>query len=118
MGLRCDYGAVPRLISFPFRLDATGSVASVEQDSDPEIDEQIAVAMLTRPGERLTVPTFGVNDPAFDGFLLSALQRHCLDFGPPVEVKAISSNRLTEGREQIVINWDRQAEGYRAVPTL
>ena len=107
-----------RLISFPFRLDATGAVASVEQDSDSEIDEQIAVAMLTRPGERFTVPTFGVNDPAFDGFLLSALQRHCIDFGPDVDVTTVETNRKTEGREQVVINWERRsADEYRAVPT-
>jgi hypothetical protein len=108
---------VPRLISFPFRLDATGAVASVEQDTDPEVDEQIAIAMLTRPGERVTVPSFGVNDPAFDGFVLSALQRQCLDFGPKVSIKAVSTNRMTEGREQIVINWERGPEAYRGVPT-
>lgn len=108
---------MPRLISFPFRLDPTGSVATTEQDSDGEIDEQLAVALLTRPGERIVVPTFGVNDPAFTGFLNSALQRHLLDFGPTVDAEIISTDRTAEGRERVVLNWTRAGDSeYRAVP--
>lgn len=106
---------MPRLISFPFRLDANGAVATVDQGSDAEIEEQIAVAMMTRPGERITVPTFGVNDPAFTGFLLSALIRQVTDFGPRVTVENVSVNRLDEGREQVVVKWTRVDE-IREVP--
>lgn len=106
---------MPRLISFPPRLDGSGAFATVDQGSDAEIDEQIAVAMLTRPGERITVPTFGVNDPAFDGFLAAALSRQCTDFGPKVTVRTVSVNKLEEGREQVLIDWVR-IDGYREVP--
>lgn len=106
---------MPRLISFPFRLDANGAVATVDQGSDAEIEEQIAVAMLVRPGERITVPTFGVNDPAFNGFLLSALIRQVTDFGPRVTIENVSVDRLTEGREQVVVKWARVDE-IREVP--
>jgi hypothetical protein len=106
---------MPRLLSFPFRLDGSGSMASVDQGSDTEIEEKIAIGMLTRPGERITVPTFGVNDPSFNGFMLPALTRHCLDFGPDVNIRTVSINRLTEGREQVVIDWER-SDGFLEVP--
>lgn len=106
---------MPRLIAFPFQLDPTGSVATVEQDSDAEIDQQIALAMLTRPSERIQSPTFGVADPAFAHFAVGALQRHCDDFGPDVDVTTVSTDRTNEGREEVVINWTRRDE-TREVP--
>ena len=104
---------MPRVISFPFGLDATGAIASVEQNSDAEVDQQLAVAMLTRPGERITVPTFGTADPAFAGFQLAALQRHCLDFGPDVTVTAVDTKLLDGDREHVTLRWERPgaAEG-------
>lgn len=106
---------MPRLISFPFRIDPTGSIATVEQDGDAEVDEQIALAMLTKPGERIQAPTFGVADPAFVRFAVGALQRHCDDFGPEVDIVTVSTSRPAEGREEVVINWTRRDE-TREVP--
>lgn len=104
-----------RLISFPFRLDPTGSIATVEQDGDAEIGEQIALAMLTRPGERIQAPTFGVRDPAYVGFELGALQRHLNDFGPRVEVGTVSIKPTAENTERAEISWRRRDE-IREVP--
>lgn len=104
-----------RLISFPFRLDPTGSVATVEQDGDAEIGEQIALAMLVHPGERIQAPTFGVRDAAFVGFELGALQRHLNDFGPQVEVTTVSVDRAASTTERVEISWRRRDE-TREVP--
>lgn len=101
---------MPRVIAFPFQLDPTGSVATVEQDSDAEIDQQIALAMLTRPGERIQVPNFGVADPAFVGFQAGALQLHCDDYGPEVEIINVKTSRPADGREEVVINWVRNED--------
>jgi hypothetical protein len=101
---------VPRLMSFPFRLNQAGAIATVDQGSDTEVEEHIALAMLTRPGERITVPTFGVADPAFSSFQLGALQRHCLDFGPNVDVTAVNVSFLSEERESVSISWRRHGE--------
>jgi hypothetical protein len=98
---------MPRLISFPFRLDGTGAIASVEQDTDAEIEQQLAVATLTRPGERITVPTFGVADPAFARFLTGSLQRHCLDFGPNIQIKEVRAKLTPEDTEEVAIEWNR-----------
>lgn len=104
-----------RLISFPFRLDPTGSVATVEQDGDADIGEQIALAMLTHPGERIQVPTFGVRDAAFIGFEVGALQRHLDDFGPNVEVSSVSLSYTAADKERAEISWIRRDE-VREVP--
>lgn len=106
--------AVVRVISFPFRLDGTGSVASVPQDSDQYMEEQIALALLTRPGERIQVPTFGTADPAFARFQVSALQRHLLDFGPEIDVKSVAVDRTVEGQERVVVDWQRSERNVRA----
>lgn len=102
-------------MSFPFRLDATGAIATVEQGSDTEIDEQIALAMLTRPGERVQAPTFGVADPAFVGFQMGALQRHLNDFGPEVDVITVMKRARVDGREEVVINWKRRDDTQEVI---
>lgn len=96
-----------RVLSFPFRLDPSGVAATVEHGSDPEIDELLAVAALTAPGERIQVPTFGIDDPAFVGFELGNLQRHLLDFGPDVTVTTVHVARRADGREEVSIAWTR-----------
>lgn len=95
-----------QLLSFPFRLDATGAIAGVEQNSDAWVEECIAIAMLTRPGERDQVPAFGVADPAFSVFQVSSLQRHLIDFGPDITITEVTVEPLTEGRERVVVAWE------------
>lgn len=104
-----------RVISFPFRLDLNGSVATVQQDSDTEIEEQIALAMLTRTGERIQVPTFGVADPAFVGFAAGNLQRHLDDFGPRVDITTVEVGHDVEGRERVAVDWQHR-DVTREVP--
>ena len=96
-----------RVLSFPFRLDPSGMAATVEHGSDAEIDELLAVAALTSPGERIQVPTFGVDDPAFVGFEVGNLQRHVIDFGPDVTITGVDIARRADGREEVSISWTR-----------
>lgn len=96
-----------RVLSFPIRLDRTGAIAGVEQGSDVWIEECIAQAMLTQPGERDLVPAFGVDDPAFALFQVAALQRHLADFGPEITVTSAEVQESTDGKERVVIDWVR-----------
>jgi len=96
---------------FPFQLGPGGAVATVEQDSDQDIENLIAVACLTRPGERSQAPSFGIADPAFTGWELQALERHCLDFGPAVNVNSVVVNRTSDvngDREMVTVSWERK----------
>lgn len=97
-------------MSFPFRLDTTGAIATVEQNSDAWVEECIAIGMLTRPGERDQVPAFGVADPAFSVFQVSSLQRHLIDFGPEVTITEVKVEPLTEGRERVVVAWEYDSD--------
>ena len=96
---------------YPFGLGPGGSVATVEQDSDRDIENLLAVACLTRPGERHQCPTFGIADPAFIGWEQPALERHVLDFGPNVNVSSVVVERTSDirgDRERVSISWDRR----------
>lgn len=96
-----------RVLSFPFRVAPSGVAATVEHGSNAEIEELLAVAVLTQPGERILAPTFGIADPTFDGFELGNLQRHVLDFGPRVTIAAVEVARRGDDREELKIEWRR-----------
>ena len=96
------------LMSFPFRLTPGGTIATVEQGSDTYIEEQLAVALLTVPGERTQVPRFGCNDPAFAGFEVGDLTRHVTDFGPDVEIAEIGARHRGDDREELTVTWTRR----------
>lgn len=96
---------------FPFQLGPGGTVATVEQDSDRDVENLLAVACLTHPGERTQAPTFGIADPAFTGWELPALERHVLDFGPDVAVSSVVVSRTSDvlgDREVVSISWERK----------
>lgn len=93
---------------FPFRLAPHGSVLAVPQDSDRDLENLIAVAVLTRPGEREQCPTFGIADPVFSGWERPSLERHLLDFGPEVDVGDVSILRRAGDREEVTVAWERR----------
>jgi hypothetical protein len=96
------------VLSFPFRITLSGTAATVEHGSDAEITELLAVAALTTPGERIVVPTFGVDDPVFIGFDVASLQRHCNDFGPDVTITSSRRTQRADDREELTVNWERR----------
>jgi len=77
------------------------------------VEECIAMGMLTRPGERIQVPAFGVNDPAFASFQVSSLQRHLIDFGPPITITEVKVEPAREGQERVTVSWRRADAGQR-----
>jgi hypothetical protein len=94
-------------MAFPFRLDASGTVATVEQNTDVEIEQQLALALLVAPGERIQVPAFGCADPAFAGLELTALRRHLATFGPEVEVQQVGTAQWGDDRQRVTVQWSR-----------
>jgi phage baseplate assembly protein W len=80
-----------RILSYPFRLGAGGTVAVVDQDSDAAQVEQLAVLVLTRTGERGAVPDFGLRDPAFRGVDVSELVGAVARWGPPVRLVDVTA---------------------------
>lgn len=79
-----------QILSFPFRLLANGSAATVEQNSDEGDREGVAQLVLTRVGERPLVPGFGLPDPAFAGFEVTQLAAGLAIYGPPVTPSSVT----------------------------
>lgn len=94
------------LISYPFRLSPAGSVMTVEEGSDAQLAQELAVAILTRRGERPLVPNFGIADPAFIGFEDDALRLHLELFGPPVELTDVEVKFVSETTQDVVVRFD------------
>jgi hypothetical protein len=97
--------AVP-LIAYPFRLSPSGSVVTVEEGTDEQHAHELAVAVLTRTGERPLVPDFGTADPVFVGFDNEALRLHVDLFGPPVDITAVAVTFVDDSTQSVVIEFD------------
>lgn len=93
------------LIAYPFRLSASGAVATTEQGTDAQLAEELAVAMLTRTGERELVPDFGLDDPVFAGFDEDALRLHIELFGPPVTIQSVHAEYVSDTVQDVVIEF-------------
>lgn len=97
--------AVP-LIAYPFRLSASGNVVTVEEGTDEQLAQELAVGVLTRAGERPLVPDFGIADPTFMGFDEEAMLLHVDLFGPPVTVARVEVRWTDEQTQSVVVEFD------------
>lgn len=94
------------VISFPFRIDATGTIATVEQDSDECAAEQIAALLLTRIGERPLSAEFGVTDMAGQGLDASELAAAVATFGPDVTLQDIAVDEVGDGVQRVAVTFE------------
>jgi hypothetical protein len=80
-----------RVLSFPFRLAANGSVVTVEQDTEQANAEELGTLLGTLLGERPLVPDYGVDDSTFgeldEGAVVAAVEL----FGPPVTIESVET---------------------------
>ena len=54
-------------LAFPIKLAGDGALATVAQDSDADIVQSVQLLLRTRPGERRSIPDYGLPDPVFAG---------------------------------------------------
>jgi phage baseplate assembly protein W len=75
----------------PLRLER-GHLATVEQDTDEELAQAVAVILGTLRGERVVVPEFGVTDLAYrqDELSVTELTAAVQRWDPRCEVVAIT----------------------------
>lgn len=93
------------LIAYPFRVDPGGEIATVEAGSDEQLAQELAVAVLTRTGERSLVPGFGIADPAFIGLDEDALRLHIDLYGPPVDLERVDVAYLSDTAQDVVVHF-------------
>lgn len=92
-----------RVISYPFRLALNGDAATVEQGSDEHHAELIALAVLTRPGERELVPEFGASDPVFDRLSIGDVTATVSLYGPLVQIEDVQTRQVSETVQEVDI---------------
>lgn len=94
------------VLSFPFRIDPQGQVAVTGYGTVQEVDEAIAVTVLTMMGERPMYPTFGIPDPAFAGLAPGDIQVALDTYGPPsVQITSVDQEALNETQAVAAVRW-------------
>lgn len=58
---------MPKHLALPIRVAANGGLLALEQDGESEIAQSVALLLSTQPGERRSVPDYGLPDPVFGG---------------------------------------------------
>ena len=95
-----------RVLAFPFAITRGGRIATVEQDSEEEITQQLAMLMLTRPDERPLTPGYGMPDPAFEGIDPLLLAAAAEEFGPAVEISDVDAVDRGDGTQDVTIHYE------------
>ena len=100
------------LISFPFRLTGAGAVATRDDGTEDYYGDELAMLVMTLPGERELVPTYGM-DVAFNEVDVNELQTQVEVFGPPVQIVSVT-NKFVSSTDLDVTIYYRQVplEGY------
>lgn len=94
-----------QLLSHPFRINARGSAVTADDTSAEYCAQRLTILLGTQPGERIMVPMFGVNDPAFEGFTTQALNIQVSMFRIPVQIENIKRSYLNDAQENVVIQF-------------
>ena len=98
---------VAQLISFPMRLQSNGRIALVEQDSEDHIGEELAILVLSRPGERDLVPTFGIEDPAFEGGLsMEEISSQATVFSIPANIIEVHARPTDDTNVDVLVTFE------------
>ncbi len=86
------------MLAWPFRVRPNGRVATVEDDSDEAVAQQLALLMLIEPGERPLVPEYGVPDPTYDlaGADGTTITAAIAAFGPQVTVDDVTETATAD----------------------
>lgn len=90
-----------RTLRLPLQVGASGAMQTLEHGSPGEVAQSVALLLATRPGERRSVPGYGLADQLGAGVNPTALLAVVAEWEPraaPADVEA-----LTAGREQYVV---------------
>lgn len=94
------------ILSHPFRLEPNGTAATVEDGTPEAFDEALAVMALTRKGERVLVPEFGITDPPGLGIDAGELTAGVALFGPDVTIVDVAAEFVDDRREEVIVVYD------------
>jgi phage baseplate assembly protein W len=95
---------VQPILAHPFRV-VGNAVVTVDPASDDGQAQLLAVLLTTRKGERQLQPAFGVPDPVFSTYDVSAVNAGLAMFGPDVQVTDIEVTQQSETVEAVQVNY-------------
>lgn len=99
-----------QLISYPFRVNLSGVVATNEEGTDAQYTEELVMLIQTKPGERLLVPVYGLNDPTF-GVIDPVLLQIQLDlFGPAIRIVNVVSKFTSAMTLRTEVTYNSEAD--------
>lgn len=102
-------GMAEGIIGFPFRYSPSGQLVTVPDGSDTEVEQTIAMIVMTRLGTRTMNPLFGVPDPAFAGLESSDIQAALATFGPVgITVSRVQEALVGADTAHVTISWQRE----------
>lgn len=97
------------IMAMPFRLGPNGSVIKVNETSDTAVSQLIAAAILTRIGERLLFPTFGITDPVFNQVSAAEVAAVLTTYGPNVQLQDVSAYFTDATTQQVNVTYSEKA---------
>ncbi|GAB3867409.1 hypothetical protein GCM10028801_41340 [Nocardioides maradonensis] len=83
-----------RHLSFPLQVSSRG-LATVEHNSEQDIAQSVSLLLSTRPGERRSVPDFGLPDPVFGGVSPSEIDAVVTEWEPRADLQELDIALLT-----------------------
>lgn len=92
------------LLAYPVRVGPDGRFVTVEDGPD-YYPQELVCLVKTEPGERVLVPTYGIEDPTFTQFRQIELEEKISTFGPPVLIDAVNVKYPQEGKMAVEIEW-------------
>lgn len=96
---------MPRHIAMPITLTGAGRLATVEQDSEADIAQSIALLVDTRPEERRAEPEYGVPDPLFGGLNAADLTEAIVEWEDRADL--VYAEQVARGvLDQLTVNGD------------
>lgn len=90
-----------RVLTLPLTVAANGSMSTITQDHPTEIAQSVALLLATRPGERRTLPEYGLADPVFAGLDPAVVAEVIAEWEPRADAQLIET--ATAGIEQTTV---------------
>lgn len=93
------------LISFPFRLAPNGSVVTRPDNTAEYYGEELAQMILTKAGERILVPSFGMDDPTFQFIDQQELSHKVTLFALPIRISGMTTRQVTDTTQEVLVSY-------------
>lgn len=94
------------LFSWPMRVTESGYFPVEDAHSEAYTTQEITVLLKTTAGERVLVPAFGINDPAFSSLGVSEVESKVAVFEIPAQITDVVEVLKTDGRYDYRIEFD------------